>query len=43
MIITLAKSPGAKLAGAIGSPASIIAGCIKTIVDKGEDAEKQAA
>ncbi|MFH1369998.1 MAG: 50S ribosomal protein L10 [Planctomycetota bacterium] len=43
MIIMLAKSPAARVAGAIGAPASRIAGCIKTIVDKGEEAEKQAA
>jgi large subunit ribosomal protein L10 len=42
-IVMLAKSPAARLVGAIGSPAAILAGCIKTIVDKGEGAEKQAA
>jgi large subunit ribosomal protein L10 len=42
-IIMLAKSPAARVAGAIVSPAGRIAGCIKTIVDKGPDAEKQAA
>jgi large subunit ribosomal protein L10 len=42
-IIMLAKSPGAKLAGAIGGPAGRIAGCIKTIVDKGEKSETKAA
>lgn len=39
-IVGLAQSPGAKVASAIASPASIIAGCIETIVEKGE---KQAA
>jgi large subunit ribosomal protein L10 len=42
-IVMLAKSPGARLVGAIVSPAGKIAGCIKTIVDKGEKAETQAA
>jgi len=39
-ISTLIRSPGAKLAAAINSPAQKIAGCIETIAD-GE--EKQAA
>jgi large subunit ribosomal protein L10 len=42
-IVMLAKSPAARLAGAIVSPAGRIAGCIKAIIDKGEGAEKQAA
>jgi large subunit ribosomal protein L10 len=42
-IIMLAKSPGAKLAGAIGGPAGKIAGCIKTIIEKGEKSETKAA
>ncbi len=42
-VIMLAKSPGAKLAGAMCGPAGKIAGCIKTIVDKGEKSETKAA
>lgn len=34
------KAPGAKLAGALTGPASLIAGCVKTII---ENAEKEAA
>lgn len=39
-IVMLACSPGARLAGALAGPGSVIAGCIKAIVDKGE---KEAA
>ncbi len=42
-IVTLICSPGARLASALGSPGKAIAGCIKTIIDKGEEANKQAA
>ena len=38
-IVVLAKSPGSRVASCIGSPASIIAGCLKSIVDGGEDKE----
>ena len=37
-IVQLAQSPGANLAGAIVGPAGRIAGCIKTLVEKLEEA-----
>ncbi len=39
-IVTVVKSPGATVASAVGGPASVIAGCIKTMAEKGE---KEAA
>jgi ribosomal protein L10 len=39
-IVVLACSPGASLASMIASPADVIAGCIKSIIDK---EEKEAA
>jgi large subunit ribosomal protein L10 len=39
-VVSCVLSPGAKLAGALKGPAGVIAGCLKTIIDK---AEKQAA
>ncbi len=37
-IVQLVKSPGARLAGAIAGPAGRIAGCIKSLVEKLEEA-----
>ncbi len=37
-IVTLAQSPGSRLVGSIMSPASIIAGCIKTLADGDKEA-----
>ena len=38
VVVQLAMSPATTLAGAVVGPASTIAGCIKTIIDNGEDA-----
>jgi len=37
-IVLLARSPGANVAGAVAGPGGIIAGCIKSLVDKLEEA-----
>jgi hypothetical protein len=37
-IVVLAASPGRNLAGAIAGPAGAIAGCIKSLVEKLEEA-----
>lgn len=37
-IVTLANSPGSNLAGAIAGPGGLIAGCIKSLVEKLEEA-----
>jgi len=41
-VVMLAKSPGSRLAGAIGSPAGTIAGCVKALVKKLEDGSAAA-
>ena len=38
-IVTFVKSPGANLAGAIGAPGGIIARCIKSLIEKLEEAQ----
>lgn len=38
IILLLARSPGATVAGAVAGPGGIIAGCIKRLVDKVEEA-----
>jgi large subunit ribosomal protein L10 len=42
-VVMLMNSPGARLSSAITSVGSLIAGCIKTIIEKQEEQEKQAA
>jgi large subunit ribosomal protein L10 len=39
-VVSCVRSPGARVAGALMGPAAVIAGCLKSIVEK---AEKQAA
>ncbi len=39
-VVSCVLSPGARIAGALNGPGGVIAGCIKTIIEK---AEKQAA
>ncbi|AQQ71336.1 50S ribosomal protein L10 [Limihaloglobus sulfuriphilus] len=37
-VVRIAQTPGSNLAGAITGPASYLAGCIKTIIEKAEEA-----
>jgi large subunit ribosomal protein L10 len=41
-VVMLAKSPGSRLAGAIGGPAGYIAGCVKALVKKLEEGSEAA-
>ena len=38
LLVVLANSPGSKIASAIGAPAGVIAGCVKTLIEKLEAA-----
>jgi len=38
LVVVLANSPGANVAGAVAGPGGVIAGCIKTLVEKLEEA-----
>jgi large subunit ribosomal protein L10 len=42
-VVSCILSPGARVAGALKGPAGVIAGCVKSIIEKAEKAEKQAA
>jgi hypothetical protein len=42
-VVSCVLSPGARVAGALKGPASVIAACVRTIVENAEKAEKQAA
>lgn len=42
-IVAMTRSPAMRLSAAFAGPAVFIAGCIKTIADRVEDSEKQAA
>ncbi|MEN6333969.1 MAG: 50S ribosomal protein L10 [Phycisphaerales bacterium] len=42
-VVSCVLSPGARVAGALKGPAGVIAGCVKSIIEKAEKAEKQAA
>ena len=37
-VVLLANSPGSRLSSAIGSPASLIAGCVKSLIEQKESA-----
>jgi large subunit ribosomal protein L10 len=37
-VVQIALTPGSNIAGAVTGPASAIAGCLKTIIDKAEEA-----
>jgi large subunit ribosomal protein L10 len=43
MLVSLSGSPGSRLAAAMLSPGGVIAGCLKTLIEKKEKEEVPAA
>ncbi|MGE5293245.1 MAG: 50S ribosomal protein L10 [Solirubrobacterales bacterium] len=42
-VVSCVLSPGGRVAGALKGPAGVLAACVKSIIEKAEKAEKQAA